>query len=159
MVGSHGAGYYPVVAEVASSLECRYAAIVMSNTNPCFLCTLPPERIIDECDWTMTIRDGFAVSPGHTLIVTKRHAPTYFDLTSEELSAVSLAIQKAKRVLDKEYSPDGYNIGINNGVDAGQSIPHLHVHLIPRYRGDVKDPKGGVRWVIPERADYWTKRG
>lgn len=130
----------------------------MSDSNPCFLCSLPPERIIAECARTVTIRDGFAVSPGHTLIVTKRHTPTYFDLTDEELSAVSAAIQRAKKVLDREYSPDGYNVGINNGEWAGQSIPHLHVHLIPRYRGDVENPKGGVRWVIPQNADYWTAR-
>ena len=99
---------------------------------------------MDECDLTYTIRDGFAVSPGHTLILTKRHAPTFFDLTLEEQAAISAAIQKAKQVLDAEFNPDGYNIGINNGEFAGQSIPHLHVHLIPRYQGDVENPKGGV---------------
>lgn len=130
----------------------------MSEPKSCFLCNLPPERIIDECPLTVTIRDGFAVSPGHTLIVTKRHAPTYFDLTSEELAAVSAAIQKAKAGIDEAYQPDGFNIGINCGEWAGQSIPHLHVHLIPRYKGDVEDPKGGVRWVIPQRADYWSKQ-
>ncbi len=113
---------------------------------------------MDECEHTLTIRDGFPVSPGHSLILTKRHAPTYFDLNDEELAAVSAAIQKAKQVLDEEFQPDGYNIGINNGELAGQSIPHLHVHLMPRYKGDVENPKGGVRWVIPENADYWTER-
>ncbi|MBT3309147.1 MAG: HIT family protein [Gammaproteobacteria bacterium] len=130
----------------------------MNRQDDCFLCTLPPERIMDECDLTYTIRDGFAVSPGHTLILTKRHAPTFFDLTLEEQAAISAAIQKAKQVLDAEFNPDGYNIGINNGEFAGQSIPHLHVHLIPRYQGDVENPKGGVRWVVPQNADYWTKR-
>lgn len=129
----------------------------MSDTKDCLLCTLPPERIIDRCGLTLTIRDGFPVSPGHTLIITRRHTPTFFDLRKEELFAVSEAIQKAKGILDREFNPDGYNIGVNNGEDAGQSIPHLHVHLIPRYQGDVENPKGGVRWVIPENADYWTK--
>ncbi len=131
---------------------------IMERKPDCFLCTLPPERIIDHCDWTLTIRDGFPVSPGHTLIITRRHVPTFFELNERELVAISAAIQKAKQGLEQEFQPDGYNIGVNNGEWAGQSIPHLHVHLIPRYRGDVENPKGGVRWVLPQTADYWTKR-
>ena len=129
----------------------------MSNQSDCFLCKLPSERIIAECKLTYTIRDGYELSPGHSLILPKRHMPTFFDVTVDEQAALFAAIQQAKQELDREFSPDGYNIGINNGEFAGQSIPHLHIHLIPRYRGDVENPKGGVRWALPERADYWTK--
>ena len=129
----------------------------MSNQSDCFLCKLPSERIIAECKLTYTIRDGYELSPGHSLILPKRHMPTFFDVTVDEQAALFAAIQQAKQERDREFSPDGYNIGINNGEFAGQSIPHLHIHLIPRYRGDVENPKGGVRWVLPERADYWTK--
>lgn len=66
-------------------------------------------------------------------------------------------LDAARQQIEKELAPDGYNIGINDGAAAGQTVPHLHMHLIPRYRGDRADPRGGVRWIIPERADYWTK--
>ncbi|MBT3197708.1 MAG: HIT family protein [Gammaproteobacteria bacterium] len=129
----------------------------MSNQADCFLCRLPGERILDECELTRTIRDGFEVSPGHSLIIPKRHVASYFALTIEEHAALSAALQRAKQLLDEEFHPDSYTIGINDGISAGQSIPHLHIHLIPRYQGDVENPRGGVRWVLPERADYWTK--
>lgn len=67
-------------------------------------------------------------------------------------------LNRAKKCLDAELAPDGYNIGINDGVSAGQTVPHLHVHLIPRYKGDQKDPRGGVRWIFPDKADYWTNK-
>lgn len=127
------------------------------NTN-CPFCSLQRERIVSHCDLTLTIRDGFPVSPGHTLIIPRRHVATFFEATSQELEAINRAILSAKKQLDKEYFPDGYNIGINNGDTAGQTVFHLHIHLIPRYRGDVDDPKGGVRWIFPEKADYWTNR-
>jgi len=101
------------------------------------------------------VRDGFPVSPGHTLVIPKRHVATFFDITEEEQMAIGRAIQKAKIVLDQEFTPDGYNIGINNGEAAGQTVFHLHLHLIPRYEGDCEDPRGGVRWVLPEKAVYW----
>ncbi len=121
----------------------------------CLFCNLPDERIIDQCDHTLTVRDGFPVSPGHTLVIPKRHVATFFDTTEEEQMAISRALQKAKTELDQELTPDGYNIGINNGDAAGQTVFHLHVHLIPRYKGDCEDPRGGVRWVLPEKAVYW----
>lgn len=121
----------------------------------CLFCNLPDERIIDQCDHTLTVRDGFPVSPGHTLVIPKRHVATFFDTTEDEQMAISRAIQKARKMLDQEFNPDGYNIGINNGDAAGQTVFHLHVHLIPRYKGDCEDPRGGVRWVLPEKAAYW----
>ena len=98
--------------------------------------------------------DEFPVSKGHILIVTKRHAPTFFDITEEEQIAILELLNKCKKYLDEKFSPTGYNIGLNCGRDAGQSVMHIHMHLIPRYSGDVKDPRGGVRGVIPDKKNY-----
>lgn len=127
-------------------------------SNNCVFCSLDKERVVDQCDLTITFRDGYPVSPGHTLIIPKRHVATFFSLTEDEQVAINKAIQKSKINLDTEFSPNGYNIGINNGKVAGQTVFHMHVHLIPRYKGDVNDPKGGVRWVIKDKADYWSIR-
>ncbi len=121
----------------------------------CPFCTLPPDRIISESDYTLTIRDGFPVSEGHTLIIPKRHVQSFFELKAIEKAAILQAMDEAKEALDKELSPGGYNIGINDGEVAGQTVMHLHVHLIPRYKGDTEDPRGGVRWIFPEKAKYW----
>jgi len=122
---------------------------------PCSFCTLPPERIIDENSTVIAIRDGYPVSPGHTLLITKRHIGSFFDLTEAERSDVLALLNRAKLAVEHEFQPLGYNIGINDGPCAGQTVPHLHVHLIPRYAGDSPDPRGGVRWVLPEKAKYW----
>lgn len=101
------------------------------------------------------IWDRFPVSPGHALLVPRRHVKTWFDATEQEQQALIAAIGAAKTAIELEHAPDGYNIGINSGEAAGQTISHLHVHLIPRYKGDVDDPRGGVRLVLPEKAAYW----
>lgn len=103
----------------------------------------------------LMIRDGFPLSPGHTLILPRRHVGSFFEVEPEERDALLALLEEAKRRLDKEFRPDSYNIGINDGLAAGQTVPHLHIHLIPRYVGDQPDPRGGVRWVIPEKAKYW----
>ena len=90
------------------------------------------------------IYDGFPVSKGHCLVVPKRVYPDYFDSTPEELKGLNELIFKTKEFLDKKYKPTGYNIGVNSGEDSGQTVFHLHIHLIPRYKGDVDDPRGGV---------------
>ena len=124
-------------------------------TKPCPFCTLPLERIIDSNDLALVIRDGYPVSPGHTLVIPKRHIGSWFEITPEEQSAMLDLLGRAKAVLEEDFKPDGYNIGINDGPTAGQTVPHLHMHLIPRYKDDLKDPRGGVRWVIPGKAKYW----
>jgi diadenosine tetraphosphate (Ap4A) HIT family hydrolase len=124
-------------------------------TKPCPFCTLPPERIIDSNDLALVIRDGYPISPGHTLVIPKRHIGSWFEITQAEQQALLDLLAKAKAVLETESMPDGYNIGINDGPSAGQTVPHLHMHLIPRYKGDQEDPRGGVRWIIPEKAKYW----
>ena len=130
----------------------------MQAHKPCPFCTLPKERVIDSNHHGMVIRDGFPISPGHTLVIPNRHIGSFFELSPEERQSLLDLLDAAKLVLDSELKPDGYNIGINDGPSAGQTVPHLHIHLIPRYNGDQTDPRGGVRWIIPEKADYWSPR-
>jgi diadenosine tetraphosphate (Ap4A) HIT family hydrolase len=130
----------------------------MQAHKPCPFCTLPKERVIDSNHHGMVIRDGFPISPGHTLVIPNRHIGSFFELSPEERQSLLDLLDAAKLVLDSELKPDGYNIGINDGPSAGQTVPHLHIHLIPRYNGDQTDPRGGVRWIIPEKADYWSHR-
>lgn len=125
---------------------------------PCPFCTLPDGRVIDENDFAVLIRDGYPVSPGHSLVIPKRHVGSFFEVTAAERAALLDLLDKAKDLVEQDDTPAGYNIGINDGVAAGQTVPHLHIHLIPRYIGDQVDPRGGVRWVIPDKADYWTQR-
>ncbi len=126
----------------------------MSTQNYCIFCHLAPEQIIAENALCIAIRDGFPVSKGHTLIIPRRHVANYFDLTPEEIAAMQALMQKIKSQIDKDFHPDGYNIGINVNAAAGQTIFHVHMHLIPRYTGDVDNPKGGVRGVIPSKQKY-----
>ena len=98
--------------------------------------------------------DDFPVNKGHLEVIPKRHVKDWWNTTLEERIAIFNLLDEAKKLVDDEYNPDGYNIGINIGEKAGQSVMHLHVHLIPRYDGDVKNPRGGVRGIIPEKKDY-----
>jgi diadenosine tetraphosphate (Ap4A) HIT family hydrolase len=123
----------------------------------CPFCWLTPERIVRQGQLAVVIRDGFPVSPGHTLIIPKRHVASFFEVTEAERAELLLLLAEARSGLEREYRPAGYNVGINDGTAAGQTVPHLHIHLIPRYDGDQKDPRGGVRWVIPSKAVYWDK--
>ncbi len=111
-------------------------------------------EVISETDTCVALYDGYPVSLGHTLIIPKRHVASFFDLSDEERQAINTMLFNVKGILDDRYHPDGYNIGINVGEHAGQSIFHCHIHLIPRYKGDVENPKGGVRGVIPSKQKY-----
>lgn len=124
----------------------------------CPFCTLPPGRIVQENEYAVWIYDGFPVSPGHSLIIPKRHVGSFFEANIDERTAMLALLDKAKASVEEVYQPVAYNIGINDGPAAGQTVPHLHLHLIPRYSGDVADARGGVRWVIPDKADYWSGR-
>ena len=121
----------------------------------CPFCTLPASRIIDRNEAGFVVRDAYPVTPGHTLVLPQRHVGTFFETTAEERSGLLSLLDSAKQRLDVEFAPAGYNIGINDGAAAGQTVSHLHIHLIPRYPLDQDDPRGGVRWVIPEKAKYW----
>jgi diadenosine tetraphosphate (Ap4A) HIT family hydrolase len=118
----------------------------------CVFCTI--NDIVLENDLAIAFYDKYPVNKGHLLIIPKRHIEQYFDLTDQERSAIDSLLLEGKRLLDEQYQPDGYNIGINCGEAAGQTIFHVHVHLIPRFRGDMEDPRGGVRGVIPEKRIY-----
>jgi diadenosine tetraphosphate (Ap4A) HIT family hydrolase len=103
------------------------------------------------------ISDGFPVTLGHTLIISRRHVPSYFDLTAVECSDLWSLLDMVKAFLTERFNPDGYNVGFNDGPAAGQTIAHMHLHVIPRRVGDVDDPRGGIRWVIPAQAKYWDE--
>ena len=125
------------------------------NNDTCPFCTISHDReIIYENTLCFAFFDGFPVSPGHALIIPKRHVASYFDLTDDERKDMNDALLYVKSKIDERYHPDGYNIGVNVGEYAGQSVFHCHLHLIPRYKGDVPNPKGGVRGVIPEKQNY-----
>lgn len=128
--------------------------------NSCPFCeianTPSSDRMVFENTEAFLIEDGFPVSPGHSLIIPKRHIGSFFEATEEEKDALLQLLDRAKIILDKRHKPSAYNIGINDGPAAGQTIPHLHIHLIPRYEKAGIDPRGGVRWVIPDKADYWS---
>lgn len=98
--------------------------------------------------------DKYPVNQGHLLIIPKRHVEDFFDTTLEERTAINELLEEGKLLLEKKYQPNGYNIGINCGATAGQTVFHVHIHLIPRYKGDMDNPKGGVRGVIPEKRIY-----
>jgi diadenosine tetraphosphate (Ap4A) HIT family hydrolase len=106
----------------------------------------------------MALPDAFPISPGHTLIVPERHVGSFFDISDEERAALLDLLGQARHEIAASLRPNGYNIGINDGAAAGQTVPHLHIHLIPRYRGDQGDPRGGVRWIFRDKADYWSAR-
>lgn len=127
--------------------DCPFCRILSSDVS---------KRIVRENDLVMAIRDGFPISEGHTLIIPKRHVGSFFDTTKAEREALLSYLEEQKQVLDKTYQPGAYNIGINDGATAGQTVPHLHIHLIPRYEGDVAEPRGGIRWIIPDKAKYWS---
>lgn len=112
------------------------------------------EEIIYQNEYVYVIYDAFPVTKGHCLIIPKRHIETYFEASYFEVNAIDEALRYMNKILDLEYKPDGYNIGINCGEVAGQTIMHLHIHLIPRYKNDCENPKGGIRGVIPEKQNY-----
>ena len=121
----------------------------------CPFCTITPKKMVAHDALTFTVRDTLPVSPGHTLILPKRHIAGIFEATKEEVAALWETMQQARSQLLKEFSPDGFNIGINDGLASGQTILHLHIHIIPRYKGDMPDPRGGIRWIFPDKAVYW----
>ena len=124
------------------------------NKNKCIFCDWSSREIILEDEHAVAFFDAFPVNPGHVLIVPKIHVADYFELESDLQVACLKLLNQVKDIICERYQPDGFNIGINAGAAAGQTIFHVHLHLIPRYHGDMPDPRGGVRGVIPDRRSY-----
>lgn len=120
----------------------------------CIFCEYSKEKYIAENDLCFAIFDKFPVNEGHTLIIPKRHFSNYFDATKEEVAAMYDLSQEVKKLIDKKYSPDGYNVGVNVNHEGGQTIMHLHMHIIPRYKGDIEDPRGGIRRIKRQLVFY-----
>lgn len=128
----------------------------MKKSSGCPFCDLSYDRIIHASENGIVMRDGYPISRGHSLIIPKLHYRDFFSLPEHIRKELFQLIDIAKAELDDELNPNGYNIGINSGRAAGQTVPHLHIHLIPRFTGDMDDPRGGVRWIFPEKAKYWA---
>ena len=123
--------------------------------NNCIFCNLPTDRIVHEYKHFYVIRDAFPVTPLHSLLITKRHVVSYFQCSKEEIDEIPIILDTQKtelKILDNTIT--GFNIGMNIGEDAGQTIFHCHIHIIPRRHGDTPNPRGGVRGVIPEKQFY-----
>jgi diadenosine tetraphosphate (Ap4A) HIT family hydrolase len=124
----------------------------------CPFCEIPEKNIIKENKLCLAVYDKYPVSKGHMLIITKRHVKDYFAALKTEKSSLLELMEECRIFLKNKYKPDGYNVGLNCGAAAGQTIMHLHLHLIPRYINDIDDPTGGVRGVIPAKRIYRSKR-
>ena len=121
----------------------------------CLFCEMNSERIVAQNELAFAIPDGYPVTPLHTLIIPKRHVSTFFELGQAEINACTFLVKdQKKRIEAEDHSVDGFNIGMNNGVSAGQTINHCHIHLVPRRTGDVDDPRGGVRHTLPGKGYY-----
>ena len=120
----------------------------------CVFCNLDKNQILFENELALAFFDGMPVSKGHALIIPKRHSKNYFELTKEEISAIFELSQKVKEYLDNLYHPDGYNVGFNVDEAGGQSVMHTHMHVMPRYKGDVTNPRGGIRKVVKIKDQY-----
>ena len=123
--------------------------------NNCVFCNLLPKEIINGYNNFFVIRDAYPVTPLHSLIITKRHVVSYFQCSKEELNEIPIILDTQKtelKILDDTIT--GFNIGMNIGEDAGQTIFHCHVHIIPRRKGDILNPRGGIRGVIPDKQNY-----
>ena len=123
--------------------------------NQCPFCNIDESRILLKNDFAVALNDGFPVAEGHALVVPQRHVRSLFDLPDAELANVWKLVSHVRRKLLDDLKADGVNVGVNDGIAAGQTVMHAHVHLIPRRIGDTADPRGGIRWIIPEKARYW----
>jgi diadenosine tetraphosphate (Ap4A) HIT family hydrolase len=123
----------------------------------CPFCHLEKSQIALEDDWSAAFPDTYPIAPGHTLVVPKRHVASLFELPEVEQAAFWRLVALVRGRLMDELKPDGFNVGVNDGPAAGQTVLHAHVHVIPRRHGDVADPRGGVRWVVPAKAQYWVE--
>ena len=121
----------------------------------CPFCNLADDRVWLRTDKAIAFYDNYPVSPGHALVIPKLHIAALMELPDQDLHEIWTLVGQVRTLLKEKYLPAGFNIGLNEGKAAGQTVPHAHIHIIPRYDGDVPDPRGGVRWVVPAKAKYW----
>ena len=121
----------------------------------CPFCEPDTERVWLENDCGLVLWDAFPLTEGHTLVVPRKHADSLYELTANEQASLWNLVADVRRQLAQQLHPDGFNIGLNDGRAAGQTVMHVHIHVIPRRHGDVADPRGGVRWILPNKAQYW----
>lgn len=121
----------------------------------CPFCQIRGDQVRLQNAAGLAIRDGYPISEGHTLVVPRKHVLSVFDLPADEYAALWRLVAEVRSQLQAELQPAGFNVGVNDGQAAGQTVEHAHIHVIPRYTGDVADPRGGVRWIIPDKARYW----
>ncbi len=124
------------------------------TASQCIFCDTSSRELVWQSELVIAFRDGFPVSRGHTLVIPRRHVATYFEATAQEQAEIWRAVSELRQTLAIDLGPDGFNVGFNAGEAAGQTIMHLHVHIIPRFLGDMPDPRGGVRHVIPSKGNY-----
>ena len=129
--------------------------LLIMNTE-CPFCIVSQDQILIANKHCLAFADTFPISNGHTLVVPIRHVASIFELSAEERSSIWQLVEQVRNQLANSLHPDGFNIGLNDGSAAGQTIGHAHVHVIPRHNGDVADPRGGIRWVMPDKARYWN---
>ena len=123
----------------------------------CVFCSLDPSRKWIANEHALALPDAYPVTNGHTLVIPLKHVASIYELTADEQAAVWALVTEVRARMLTGLKPDGFNIGVNDGMAAGQTIEHAHVHIIPRRTGDVPDPRGGIRWIINEKGSYWNK--
>jgi diadenosine tetraphosphate (Ap4A) HIT family hydrolase len=128
------------------------------RSTACPFCRLDPAQLVMANELAVAVYDNYPVTRGHTLLIPRRHIGSFFEATEAERDALFALLAAMREKLMATHRPDGFNIGINDGAAAGQTVMHLHIHLMPRYLDDTADPRGGVRWIIPDRAPYWKRR-
>lgn len=128
----------------------------MSGEPSCPFCGVAAGSVVDASEHALALRDRYPVAPGHTLVVPRRHVASVFELDPEEWNELWALVRSVRHRVDELAGADGVSVGVNDGAAAGQTVAHAHVHLIPRRMGDVAEPRGGVRWVLPRTADYWS---
>ena len=157
-----GASSRPTIGHrSAADARERYPTTMSAlDPDPCPFCAMPIRPDLEANGSAFVVLDAYPVSPGHSLVISRRHVADIFDLTADRRSATSCRlIRSARERIDRTLQPAGYNIGVNVGRDAGQTVMHVHVHVIPRYPGDSDRPHGGVRGVIPGKARYSQNEG
>jgi len=129
----------------------------MTSTN-CSFCNVEATKILLENEVGIALQDAFPVTEGHTLVIPKRHVASLFNLNADEQAALWQLAAEVRSKLVEEFHPAGFNVGVNDGRAAGQTVMHAHIHVIPRYVGDTAHPKGGIRQIIPKKAKYWEDK-